>query len=102
MKTVEQGLVLETKKKGKTKGKKWDKYLDDYKNYFKEYKRQYKSAQNGNKIALSQYPYMRAKWESLKERVIDAKGNNCLTKKQVEKVDKMNMKTVQLVFNEVG
>jgi calcineurin-like phosphoesterase family protein len=104
MKAVEKSLVLDTMEKGKskTKSKKWDKYLADYKNYFKEYKKQYKSAQNGDQIALSQYPYMRAKWEALKKRMIKAKDNNSLNEIQVQKVDKINMKTVQLAFNEVG
>jgi hypothetical protein len=100
MKAVEEGFVLETtkKKKTKTKSKKWDKYLADYKNYFKEYKRQYKKSQNGDQIALSQYPYMRARWEVLKERIIKAQGNNCLTMKQIQKVTKINLKIVNACF----
>jgi hypothetical protein len=104
MKAVEKELVLHTTEKvtDRSKSKKWDKYLADYKNYFKEYKRQYKNAQNGDQIALSQYPYLRARWEALKGRMIKAKENNCLTQTQVEKVDKINVKTIQLAFNEVG
>jgi hypothetical protein len=103
MKAVEKGLVLDTAENGnsKNKSKKWDKYLADYKNYFNEYKRQYKNAQNGDQVALSQYPYMRDRWEALKGRMIEAKDNNCLTQTQAEKVDKINVKTVQLDFNEI-
>lgn len=100
MKAIENGFVLETteKKKDKVKSKKWDKYLVDYKNYFKEYKRQYKNAQKGDQTALSQYPYMRAKWEVLKERIIRAHGNKYLTEKQIQKVVKINMKIVKASF----
>jgi hypothetical protein len=100
MKAIEDGLLLETTKmrKDKAKSKKWDKYLADYKNYFKEYKRYYKNSQNGDQTALSQYPYMRAKWEVLKERIIKAHGNKCLTEKQIQKVVKINMKMVRACF----
>jgi len=103
MKAVEKELVLHTTEKvmDKSKSKKWDKYLADYKNYFKEYKRQYKNAQNGDQIALSQYPYMRDRWEALKGRMIEAKDNNSLTQTKAKKVDKINVKTVQLDFNEI-
>lgn len=100
MKAIENGSVLETdnKRKDKAKSKKWDKYLADYKNYFKEYKRQYKNSKKGDQTALSQYPYMRAKWEVLKERIIKAHGNKCLTEKQIQKVVKINMKIVKTCF----
>jgi hypothetical protein len=65
-------LYWKPPRKDQTKSKKWDKYLADYKNYFKEYKRQYKSLK-WDQIALSQYPYMRAR-EVLKERIIKAQG----------------------------
>ncbi|HEY4618850.1 MAG TPA: hypothetical protein VIH09_11715 [Flavobacterium sp.] len=100
MKAIENGFVLETteKRKDKARAKKWDKYLADYKNYFKEYKRQYKNAQKGDEIALSQYPYLRAKWEVLKERILKAHGNRILTDKQIQKVVKINMKIVKACF----
>lgn len=103
MKAIKDGFVLETtdQKKSKSQSGKWDKCVSDYKNYFKEYKRQYKNAQNGDHIALSQYPYMRDRWEALKGRMIEAKDNNCLTQTQVQKVDKINVKTAQLAFNEL-
>jgi len=100
MKAIEEGIVLETtkKKKDKTKSNKWDKYLADYKNYFNEYKRHYENFQKGDKIALSQYPYMRAKWEFIKERIIKAHANKCLTKKQIQKVVKINLEMAKVSF----
>ncbi|EIA09681.1 hypothetical protein [Flavobacterium frigoris] len=100
MKAIEDGFVLETtnKKKRKTESNKWDKCLTDYKNYFEEYKKHYKNSQNGDKFSLSQYPYMRARWEVLKERIIKAHSNNSLTKKQIQKVVNINMKIVKIYF----
>jgi hypothetical protein len=100
MRAVEEGFVAETtkKRKDKSKSKKWDKYLADYKNYYKEYKKHYKNSQKGDQIALSQYPYMRAKWEVLKERILKAHSNKCLTEKQIKKVVKINMKIVKACF----
>jgi hypothetical protein len=101
MKAIEDGFVLETtdQKKSKSQSGKWDKCVSDYKNYFKEYKKHYKRSQNGDKTSLSQYPYMRARWEFLKERIIKAHSNNCLTKKQIQKVVKINMKIVKASFS---
>jgi hypothetical protein len=101
MKAIDTGFTVETttkQRKNKTHINKWDKYLDDYKNYFKEYQKYYKNAQNGDQVALSQYPYMRAKWEILKERIIKAQGNNCLTKKQIGRMGDINMKIVNSSF----
>lgn len=100
MKAIEDGFVLKTtkKRKDKSRSNKWDKYLDDYKNYFEEYKKHYKNSQNGDVVSLSQYPYMRAKWEVLKDRIIKAHGDKCLTKNQIQRVIKINMKIVKACF----
>jgi hypothetical protein len=100
MKAVEERPVLGAIKKGKdkTKSKKWDRFLADYKNYFLEYKRHYKDAQNGDQIALSQYPYMRGKCEVLRELISKAHSNNCLTKKQIKKAVEINPKIVKACF----
>lgn len=91
MKAIENVFVLEntTERSGKIRNNKWDKYLDDYNNYFKEYKKHYKNSQNGDEISLSLYPYMRAKLEVLKQRIIKAKDNKRLTKKQVKRSAKL-------------
>ena len=100
MKASENFFVLENtmKRRGKIHTNKWDKYLDDYDNYVKEYKKHYKNSQNGDEISLSLYPYMREKWEDLKERIIKAYDKKCLTKKQVKRVIKINMKIVKSCF----
>lgn len=94
MKASENIFVAENtiKRRSKIHHNKWDKYLDDYNNYFKEYKKHYKNSQNGDEVSLSLYPYMRAKWEVLKERITKAIDKKCLTKKQVKRVTKINMK----------
>ena len=74
---------------------KWDRYLDDYNNYLKEYKKHFKNSQNGDEISLSLYPYMKAKWEVLKERIAKASAEKRLTEKQIKRVSKINMKIVQ-------
>ena len=91
MKAIENVFVLEntTGRSGKIHNNKWDKYLDDYNNYFKEYKKHYKNSQNGDEISLSLYPYMRAKLEVLKQRIIKAKDNKRLTKQQVKRSAKL-------------
>jgi hypothetical protein len=96
MKAIEAGFELETTKIKKSK--KWDKCVADYKNYFKEYKKQYKNSQNGDQTSLMLYPYMRARWEIIKERIIDAHSNKYLTEKQIQKVVKINMKIVKACF----
>jgi hypothetical protein len=100
MKASENGYVLENtlKRRVKIHTNKWDKYLDDYNNYVKEYKKHYENSQNGDEISLSLCPYMRAKWEDLKERIIRGYCKKCLTKKQVKRVIKINMKIVKASF----
>lgn len=97
MKSSEKVFMFENKIKRESKihCTKWDKYLDDYNNYVKEYKKHYKNSQNGNEISLSLYPYMRLKWEFLKERITEAYDNKCLTKKQIKRVMKIDMKIVE-------
>jgi hypothetical protein len=94
MKASENVFVLENtmKKRGKIHTNKCDKYLDDYNNYIKEYKKLYKNSQNGDEISLSLYPYMLVKWEDLRNRITRAYAKKCLTKKQIKRVIKINMK----------
>lgn len=69
--------------------KKWDKYLEDYNNYIKEYIKHYKKSLNGNTISLSKYPYMKAKSETIYERLFDAQKKALLTEKQIKKLSKI-------------
>jgi len=96
MKAIETGFVIETTKKKNSK--KWDKCVADYENYFKEYMKHYNYSQNGDQTSLRLYPYLRARWETLKERIFDAHSNKYLTEKQIQKVVKINMKIVKAVF----
>jgi hypothetical protein len=91
---VEENTVNTTGKSHSHHHNKWDRYLDDYNNYLKEYKKHFKNSQNGDEVSLSLYPYMRAKWEVLKERIAKASAKKRLTKKQIKRVTKINMKIV--------
>lgn len=94
MKAIEKVFVVENiiERRVKIHTNKWDKYLDDYNNYVKESKKLYKNSQNGDKISFALYPYMRAKWEGLKDRITKASDDNCLTNKQVKRLIKINIK----------
>ena len=74
--------------------KKWDKCLDDYENYTKEYIKQYKKSLKGNFISLSQYPYMKARSEALCEQLNTAQDKGLLTEKQLQRISKIQMKTL--------
>jgi len=71
---------------------KWDKCLDDYENYTLEYIKQYKKSLKGNGIALSKYPYMKARSEALCERLNDSHNKGFLTEKQLKRLSKIKMK----------
>ena len=72
--------------------KKWKKCLDDYNNYTKEYIKHYKKALQGNSISLSIYPYMKERSETLYEQLFDAQQQSLLTKKQIERICKIQIK----------
>jgi superoxide dismutase len=74
----------------------WDKCLDDYENYTKEYIKQYKKSLKGNSISLSKYPYMKAKSEALCERLNNAQDKALLSKKQLKRISKIQMKMVNV------
>ena len=89
-------IVSSAPKKNSSKhlSKKWDKYLDDYNNYLKEYIKHYKKSLNGNLISLSKYPYMRARYLELYERLFEAKNKSILTEKQVKRISKIQMRVL--------
>jgi hypothetical protein len=78
---------------------KWDKRLDDYANYLKEYITQYKKSLNGNIIALLKYPYMKAKSESIYERLLIAEKKSMLTEKQLKRIGKIQKQIVNPCLN---
>ncbi|MEZ7507139.1 hypothetical protein [Flavobacterium sp. Arc2] len=71
---------------------KWSKLLIDYKNYVKEYIKHYEKSLNGNPISLTKYPYMKIKSELLAERINKAQEKSILTKKQIKRFSKINVK----------
>ncbi|TRX15925.1 hypothetical protein [Flavobacterium franklandianum] len=73
---------------------KWDKCLDDYKNYLKEYIKHYKKSLKGNLISLSKYPYLKAKSEALSEQLTGAQNEGLLTEKQIQRITKIQIKTL--------
>ena len=73
---------------------KWNKRLDDYENYTIEYIKQYKKSLKGNAISLSKYPYMKAKSEALCEQLNTAQDKDLLSKKQLKRISKIQMKMV--------
>jgi len=84
--------VLQKSCPKKSMPNKWDKCLDDYENYLKEYIKQYKKSIKGNLNSLSKYPYMKAKTEALYEQLNTAKNKDLLTKKQLKRIPKIQMR----------
>lgn len=70
---------------------KWDKCLDDYNNYLKEYVKHYKKSLKGNAVSLLKYPYMKAKSDSIYERLINAQKKSLLTEKQLKNITKIQI-----------
>jgi hypothetical protein len=94
-------LVIEKveKRKQKIGNDKWDRYLDDYNNYVKEYNIHYLNAQKGVEKSIALYPYMKEKWESLKNRLVKAHTQKRLSERQISRIIKINMKIVKACFN---
>lgn len=78
--------------KNDVKTAKWTTRIDEYNNYVKEYIKHYKKSLNGNLISLAKYPYMKIKSELLAERIKKAQDKSILTKKQIKKFTKINIK----------
>ncbi|WP_291097845.1 MULTISPECIES: hypothetical protein [unclassified Flavobacterium] len=96
MKKNDSAIISKTVEKCTTKpiNNKWDKLLCDYNNYVKEYISHYKKSLKGKLVSLSKYPYMRAKSEILYERLDKAQNKALLTKKQIKRMSKIQMKIV--------
>ena len=100
MEAIAKVLLLERigKENEITGNDKWDRCLDDYNNYVKEYNMHYLNALKGYERSISLYPYMKEKWESLKNRLIKAYNNKRLSDRQIRRVVKINMKIVKACF----
>lgn len=73
---------------------KWNKILQDYDNYVKEYLKNYKKSLQGNTISFSKYPYMKIKSEALNKKLNKAMEKGLLTKNQMKKFLKIQLKIV--------
>ena len=73
---------------------KWNKKIQDYDNYVKEYLKNYKKSLHKNTISLSKYPYMKIKSEALNKKLNKAMDNGLLTKTQIKKILKIQLKIV--------
>lgn len=73
---------------------KWNKRLQDYDNYVKEYLKNYKKSLQGNTVSLSKYPYMKIKSEALNKKLNKAMDKGLLTKNQIKRILKIQLKIV--------
>jgi di/tripeptidase len=73
---------------------KWNKKIQDYDNYVKEYLKNYKKSLQKNTVSLSKYPYMKIKSEALNKKLNKAMDNGLLTKTQIKKILKIQLKIV--------
>ncbi|SFF09495.1 hypothetical protein [Flavobacterium xueshanense] len=73
---------------------KWNKKIQDYENYVKEYLKNYKKSLQKNTVSLSKYPYMKIKSEALNKKLNKAMDNGLLTKTQIKKILKIQLKIV--------
>ena len=74
---------------------KWNHYLDDYNNYVEEYNIHYVNSKNGNKKSLSLYPYMKQKWGKLKKILLKGCSNKKLSERQIETIEKIDLKIIK-------
>ena len=97
MKKNETKSLLELSKKNKREVKSYNQatLLDDYNNYMKEYLKHYKKSLKGNSVSLAKYPYLKAKSEMLRKKLIVAYKKELLTEKQLHKFWKIQLK----IFN---
>ena len=73
---------------------KWNKKIQDYDNYVKEYLKNYKKSLQKNTVSLSKYPYMKIKSEAINKKLNKAMDNGLLTKTQIKKILKIQLKIV--------
>ena len=73
----------------------FDKVLDDYENYVDEYITVLKKSKNGDASALSEYPALLEKAQSMQQSLSDAKGNNGLSASQLGRMVKIEGKMLK-------
>ena len=73
---------------------KWNKKIQDYDNYVKEYLKNYKKSLRKNTVSLLKYPYMKIKSEAINKKLNKAMDNGLLTKNQIKKILKIQLKIV--------
>lgn len=73
---------------------KWNKKIQDYDNYVKKYLKNYKKSIQKNTVSLSKYPYMKIKSETINKKLNKAMDNGLLTKTQIKKFFKIQLKIV--------
>ena len=71
---------------------KWNKKIQDYDNYVNKYLKNYKKSLQGNTVSLSKYSYMKIKSEALNTKLNKALDKGLLTKKQIKKILKTQVK----------
>lgn len=95
MKKNETAIVVNDSEKNTCKKlNKWDKLLDDYSNYIKKYIKHYKKHLKGNIDSSCKYLNMKAKFEDLNTKLNQAQSEQLLTKKQINRKSKIQMKII--------
>ncbi|WP_310378222.1 hypothetical protein [Flavobacterium sp.] len=78
---------------------KWDECLNDYSNYIKEYIKHYKKSLKGDTNSSGKYPYMKAKFEDLNNKLNQAQSKQLLNQKQLNRKLKIQMKLIHALNN---
>jgi hypothetical protein len=73
----------------------WDKMLDDYEDYVDSYIKLYRKAKNGDQTALSEYPELMEKANSLQQSMAQAQNDNQLSVQQITRLSAIQNKMVQ-------
>lgn len=76
----------------------WDKMLNDYEDYVDEYIKFYKKAMKGDNSAMSQYPSMMEKANSLQSSMQEAQNNNELNSTQISRMIKIQSKMAKAML----
>ncbi|MBP5556509.1 MAG: hypothetical protein J6X65_02210 [Bacteroidales bacterium] len=74
----------------------WDDFLDDYEDYVDQYISLMKKAKNGDMSAVSEYPSMLSKAESMQSKIDNAKGE--MTSAQIARYSKISAKLAKAAY----
>ncbi len=75
---------------------KWDRSITKYERYLKKYLKYYKKSLYGNIQYHSKYLHMKIKSDALNRKLDKAKEKNYLTKIQLKKILKVQLKIISL------